>query len=185
MRSKHEGYDSVREKIIATASELFTRSGVHGTSLNDIAAAAHIAKGTVYYYYPAKEALSLDVAEALCDFVADALLSWVESVSREAEPEEELALLVETLLGDAQRRRLYAVLLAEGSLDDPAIAGLLAAAHEKWKVMFEVGALKLRLPQSREIRARAGLFFTLLGGYALKPGASRQDWVEFAALMAR
>ena len=51
--------------------------------------------------------------------------------------------------------------------------------------MFEVGALKLRLPQSREIRARAGLFFTLLGGYAHKPGASRQDWAEFAALMAR
>lgn len=185
MRSKHEGFDSVRAKIIATASELFTRTGVHGTSLNDIAAAAYIAKGTVYYYYPTKEALSLDVAEALCDFISDALLSWVESVSREAEPEAELAALIQTLLGDAQRRRLYAVLLAEGSLDDLAIADLLTSVQEKWKVMFEVGALKLRLPQSREIRARAGLFFTLLGGYALKPRTSAQDWVEFASLLTR
>ncbi|HWQ57816.1 MAG TPA: TetR/AcrR family transcriptional regulator [Clostridia bacterium] len=185
MRSKHEGYEDVGAKIVATASELFTRTGVHGTSLNDIAAAASIAKGTVYYYYPAKEALALDVAQGCCDFVADALLNWVESISREAEPEAEMFVLIETLLGDERRRRLYAVLFAEGCLDDPAIARLLTSSLEKWKVMFEVGALKLRLPQARHIRARAGLFFTLLGGYAPKPHIAEQDLAEFASLIAQ
>ena len=34
MHSKHEGYDSVRSKIISTASELFTRTGVHGSDFS-------------------------------------------------------------------------------------------------------------------------------------------------------
>lgn len=90
MRSKHKGFDSVRAKIVATASALFTRTGVHGTSLNDIAGAADIAKGTVYYYYPAKETLNADVARCHCDFMTDALLNWVEAVSREEDPRSSL-----------------------------------------------------------------------------------------------
>ncbi len=184
MRSKHKGFDSVRAKIVATASALFTRTGVHGTSLNDIAGAADIAKGTVYYYYPAKETLNADVARCHCDFMTDALLNWVEAVSREEDPAEQLTLLIEALLGDPERRRLHAVLMAEGCLDDPALSEIMLNALEKWTVMFEVGALKLRLPQARRIRAHTELFFTLLGGYMLKPHITEEDILEFAALMA-
>jgi len=183
MRSKHEGYDSVRSKVISTASGLFTRTGVHGTSLNDIAAAADIAKGTVYYYYPTKEELTADVAQCYCDSVTDALLNWVENVSREAEPESQLLLLAKALLNNPARRKLHAVLFAEGCLDDPAVREIAASSLEKWTVMFEVGALKLRLPQARQIRAHAGLFFTLLGGYMLKPEVTREDMTELARLM--
>ncbi len=183
MHSKHEGYDSVRSKIISTASELFTRTGVHGTSLNDIAAAADIAKGTVYYYYPAKEELTADVAQCYCDSVTDALLNWVETVSREAEPAGQLLTLTEALLSSPAKRKLHAVLFAEGCLDDPAVQGIIASSLEKWTVMFEVGALKLRLPQARQIRAHAGLFFTLLGGCTLKPQITAEDSTEFVRLM--
>ncbi len=185
MRSKHEGYDSVRQKIIVTASTLFTRTGVHGTSLNDIAAASGIAKGTVYYYYPAKDALNADVARAHCAFVSESLLHWVENVSREEEPVPQLFNLIEALLCDPARCRLHAVLFAEGRLDDPAMDAILEAALEEWTVMFEVGALKLRLPQARELRAHAELFFTLLGGYMLKANPAEADMRELAVLMAQ
>jgi AcrR family transcriptional regulator len=36
------------------ATQLFTRFGFAKTSLDEIAAAAQIAKGTVYYYFPVK-----------------------------------------------------------------------------------------------------------------------------------
>jgi AcrR family transcriptional regulator len=39
------------------ATQLFTRFGFAKTSLDEIAAAAQIAKGTVYYYFPSKEDL--------------------------------------------------------------------------------------------------------------------------------
>ncbi len=41
--------------IKAAARELFTRYGYSKTSLDDIAKAAHIGKGTIYYYFATKE----------------------------------------------------------------------------------------------------------------------------------
>lgn len=185
MRSKHEGFDSVRSKILATASGLFTRTGVHGTSLNDIAAAADIAKGTVYYYYPAKDLLTLDVARSHCDFITDTLLNWVEGISREEDPAGQLLPLAQALLANPGRRKLHAVLFAEGCLDNDAVRAVLNASLEKWMVMFEVGALKLHLPQAQQIRAHSKLFFTLLGGYMLKSDITEEEMKEFAGFMAR
>ena len=69
MRGKHDGYESVQAAILGTAAQLFTRAGIHGTSLNDIAQAAGLSKGTLYYYYPTKEALVNDIAHThgACD----------------------------------------------------------------------------------------------------------------------
>lgn len=46
-----------RQKIIATAMELFRQQGFDATPMEQIAAAADIAKGTLYNYFPVKEAI--------------------------------------------------------------------------------------------------------------------------------
>ena len=46
-----------KKLILEMATQLFTRFGFAKTSLDEIAAAAQIAKGTVYYYFPSKEDL--------------------------------------------------------------------------------------------------------------------------------
>ena len=71
MPRKHGPYASVREAILATAAQLFTQQGVHGTSLGDIAAAADLSKGTLYYYYPAKEELVLTIGEGCLSHFTD------------------------------------------------------------------------------------------------------------------
>lgn len=52
-----------RQLITETAMGLFSRFGFTKTSLDDIASAAQIAKGTVYYYFPSKEELFISVIE--------------------------------------------------------------------------------------------------------------------------
>jgi len=52
-----------RQLIMDTAVGLFARYGFTKTSLEDIASAAQIAKGTVYYYFPGKEELFTSVIE--------------------------------------------------------------------------------------------------------------------------
>jgi len=47
--------------IKKAAAELFLHYGYSKTSMEDIARAAYIGKGTIYYYYPAKEELFIDV----------------------------------------------------------------------------------------------------------------------------
>jgi AcrR family transcriptional regulator len=48
-----------REQIAAAALACFARAGYHATTMEDIAVAAGVSKGTPYLYFPGKEALFL------------------------------------------------------------------------------------------------------------------------------
>jgi AcrR family transcriptional regulator len=48
-----------RAMILETAMKLFARKGVNATKMADIAAGAGIGKGTIYEYFPTKEAIFL------------------------------------------------------------------------------------------------------------------------------
>jgi AcrR family transcriptional regulator len=49
--------DENQLRIEAAALELFTRQGFHGTNIRDIAEKALVSQGTIYTYYPSKEAI--------------------------------------------------------------------------------------------------------------------------------
>lgn len=44
--------DDRRRLVIATAAKLFDQDGYHSTSMNDVAQAVHLAKPTLYHYFP-------------------------------------------------------------------------------------------------------------------------------------
>jgi AcrR family transcriptional regulator len=46
-----------REKIIDAAAIIFSRSGYHRASMDEIARTAGVAKGTLYYNFPSKAGL--------------------------------------------------------------------------------------------------------------------------------
>jgi len=52
--NKEEG---VKERIVDTAWKLFHEKGFEDTTLNDIIGAAHISKGSFYYYFDSKDTL--------------------------------------------------------------------------------------------------------------------------------
>lgn len=78
-----------RRQIIEGARQIFMRDGFDGASMNDITRAAGVSKGTVYAYFPSKEALFEALiredrriqAERICRFSADD--ENVEKVLRE------------------------------------------------------------------------------------------------------
>lgn len=49
--------EETREKIIAAAMQIFRRRGFDAATMEEIAAAADVAKGTLYNYFPVKEAI--------------------------------------------------------------------------------------------------------------------------------
>lgn len=53
-----------REQIISVTAALFSEKGYDRTSMRDIAAATGILSGSLYYYFPSKEALFLEVHSA-------------------------------------------------------------------------------------------------------------------------
>ena len=62
-----------RTRILYAAQSLFIRYGVKRTSIDEVARAADIAKGTLYLYYDSKEMLFAEVAKNICaDILAEA-----------------------------------------------------------------------------------------------------------------
>lgn len=54
---------SVREKIRAAAVKLFAEMGYHAAPLRDIAALAGIQAASIYYHYPGKQALLVEIMD--------------------------------------------------------------------------------------------------------------------------
>lgn len=70
MPSQAERRAATTAAILASARTLFSERGFEATSIDDIALAAGVAKGAVYHHYPSKEAIFLEVLDAVHKAVA-------------------------------------------------------------------------------------------------------------------
>lgn len=61
MAIAHHEHENGRDRITDAAAELFLRNGYAQTSLRDIAAAAGIKAGSIYYHFDSKESLLTDI----------------------------------------------------------------------------------------------------------------------------
>jgi AcrR family transcriptional regulator len=102
-------------EILAAALECFAKSGFAGTRLDDVAAAAGVTKGTLYLYFPNKEALF----EAVVRSAVLPVIAFAEE--HIAQSTESAAALLEWLLRRWQERSLPAqcaiskIVIAEAS----------------------------------------------------------------------
>jgi AcrR family transcriptional regulator len=91
-----------RERLVAAAGELVYRQGVARTTLADIARAADVPLGNVYYYFKAKD----DIVGAVVQGHVDELASGVAALERRHRtPKARLRALVRVL---AERRDVIA-----------------------------------------------------------------------------
>ncbi|NLZ92611.1 MAG: TetR/AcrR family transcriptional regulator [Firmicutes bacterium] len=68
-----------KQEILEEALKLFARQGISKTSMNDVAKAAKITKGLVYYYFASKEELLAEVASLFVKQVNEQLLEIVQN----------------------------------------------------------------------------------------------------------
>jgi AcrR family transcriptional regulator len=57
------GRKTDRDEILDSSTALFRRKGLRGTSMADIANATGLIKGSIYHYFPSKDALVLEVLD--------------------------------------------------------------------------------------------------------------------------
>ncbi len=85
--------DTRREEIIVAARDLFSRKGFHGTSMPDIAHAAGISTGLIYYIFSNKE----DILLACCEEVATSHLDLFSQANHITNPLERFDVIVREL----------------------------------------------------------------------------------------
>ena len=136
-----------RREIVLAGRRLLEQDGLTALQMREVAKAAGISLGTVYTYFPNKEALFGELyAERL-----DELLAVIEPLCIECEDPEELLVGVATAYLDVYRvfgreLDLWSILAGE-SLLDPAVTGKLLAAASR--VLATAHATTLRIVQSR------------------------------------
>jgi len=88
-----------RTRLIETAMKLAYRKGFRETSLADIAEAAHVPVGNVYYYFKTKE----ELGEAVVERRLAQFREFREEMDRLSSPMERLFAFVESIQGNRER----------------------------------------------------------------------------------
>ncbi len=68
-----------REEILQAAKRCFSRSGFHGTSMQQVCAEARMSPGSLYRYFPSKEAIIAGIAEQDRADVAEKFQSIIDA----------------------------------------------------------------------------------------------------------
>ncbi|MEG1520196.1 MAG: TetR/AcrR family transcriptional regulator [Clostridia bacterium] len=75
--------DNVKQKILSSTEELIQVKQLNEISLAEIAKAAGISKGTLYYHYNSKDEILLDVTSAFLDEQLLDLIKWTQDKSKD------------------------------------------------------------------------------------------------------
>src|SRR2546425_12699253 len=100
-----------RQDIITAARDLFSRKGFHGTSMPDIAHAAGISTGLIYYIFPSKE----DILLACSEEVAALHLELFHQASHIADPLDRFDFIVRALYASLDRGSKMVILMYRDS----------------------------------------------------------------------
>jgi AcrR family transcriptional regulator len=157
-RRRQRRTDEVRARILAAAADLFSRHGIVNTPVENITAAADVAKGTFFNYFPTKEAAAAELAKRLTTDL------WI--VSRRARYADTvrpiLQSLPEVFLGafghsPALARSVVGVMLLHESQDE-AFREITGTTRDHLAYILERGQ---ELGEIRGDRSAAGLALAL------------------------
>jgi AcrR family transcriptional regulator len=160
------GRTDTRNRLVSAAKEVIHRQGFRDTTLAEIAAAADVPLGNVYYHFRTKESL----AEAVIERHAEELRATFARLEGEADPRERLKQLVRG--GAAIGEQLVEYGCPYGSLCQELEKGdkrLAEPAERLFRMYLDWSAQQFRLlGQEQEAEDLAGdLVAALQGTYLL------------------
>jgi AcrR family transcriptional regulator len=161
MRVTAQAKAATRQKLLDAARRLFARNGFEATTTRDIARAAEIASGTLFNYFPTKEAvLACLASEASAEAITE-----VEAGPRSSETlEEDLFDLVATGLRKLQPLRKYLPVLLETALSPMARASQDDSASLRTDHLEAVAAAAARHGHGALSATALQLYWTLYTG---------------------
>jgi len=140
-----------RRQVLTVASELFAKKGFEATSIRDIATAAGMMSGSLYYHFASKEDLYVAVQDASISKIYNAVASAIETDAAPWERLETAAIAhVEAMLDRSGFRVLVTPLFPPGL--DKAVRDALVAQRDRFERMMEKVIADLPLPDSIDRR---------------------------------
>jgi AcrR family transcriptional regulator len=144
MATQAERREKTQAAIVNAATRIFGERGFAATTMDDIAAAARVAKGAVYHHFPTKEALF----EAVFEQVSHELLADLDRIARaEKDALAAMAAGTQAYFAACSKEATGQIILRDG----PAVLG-----WERWR---EIDAKHFggKFPRALEAAMDAGL----------------------------
>jgi TetR/AcrR family transcriptional regulator, acrAB operon repressor len=149
---KAEQSQNTRRRLVASATELFARKGYRDASIQEIADAAGISRGSIFWHFGSKEGLLWAVAEELFARWEHEVLvpevgeaTGIEAVLRSLDAHRAF------LTGETDAHRLFYVLMFEALGPRADLAGEYARLHRHFRTLG--AAWIVRGMEKGEVRA--------------------------------
>ena len=158
-----------RDRILETAAQLFHEQGFGGTAVATILRQAGVNSGSLYHFFPSKEALLVEVLKWYQGRLAPDVMVPVEAV--ESDPIERIFVLLAWYRGNLEKTgcRLGSPignLALELSDTHPEVRPDIERNFDLWTARIEswLDAASHRLPASTDRRALARFVLTVMEG---------------------
>ncbi len=161
-RGKNRGIDN-KKKILNSARKIFQKKGGQQTSLADIAKAAGISKGTLYYYYSTKAELIFDITHEHMNSMTSSLLKLVEDKAETMDAAEIIHLVYNTIIKAESRSKLHLYLVQEAIIGNDELKQRFQQAYNEWREMISSG-LKTILKRRKDIDVLSHVLLTSITG---------------------
>lgn len=158
-------------KILTAAVEIFSRKGLDGARIVEIAKASGLPKGNVYYYFSSKEEIYIAAIDKL-------ILSWDDAfrhISADREPSEAIEAYVRAKLSHAWENAAETRLFANEILQGAEHLSLDAREHMRRVTSEKAAVIDSWASQGKIVPVDARHLFILLW-------SATQFYVEFEAL---
>lgn len=176
-----------RDRLLATATELFYREGIHSVGVDRLVSAAGVTRATFYRHFPGKE----DLVEAYLGvedrFLRDAFAAASTAVN---DPEQLLAAIIEGIADDISRNHTRGCPFINASAEYPDAASAVRRTVKSHRDWFRHTLEDALTAAGRDdVAQRAGALVllrdaALVGGYLDGPGLIRDTFVRTARQVA-
>ncbi|NJD29495.1 MAG: TetR family transcriptional regulator [Chloroflexi bacterium] len=154
----HEPRPSARSRILAAASEMLVRTSLAELSMDELARAADVSRGTLYRVFPGKAALLHGLIEAFSPFEA---VRTIVAGHRDDPPEVVLPLVAREIAGAAgERLGLLRAMFNEASGGSPtALSGMRPIFASTLALLAEYLAAQMAAGRVRRMHPLLALQF--------------------------
>jgi AcrR family transcriptional regulator len=156
-----------REKIIQAASRLIRERGIDNTTLADIAVAAEISKGTLYYYYSTKGDLIFDIADRHMNNLTDRIFRWLESSGTDVPPRRVFRMVMDAVMHSRSRGQMHVYLIQEALTENPSLRRRFVEEYKRWRTILEQGLARV-YGDSGEYATMARVLLATIDGLILQ-----------------
>lgn len=173
-RSNKQLFD-VKEQILVATEKLMKEKGIKNTTLKDIAEKSNISRGTLYYYYSAKDDIIYDIADRNLNETTKEILLWIKEMNDEKTGQEILENLFNKVLEAETRAKLHLYLLNEATTTNQKLIDKINSRYLEWYEQIKFGIDKFIIENQDDKKALSHLILASLDGLMIQKMAGVED----------